>query len=90
VGGETWEVDALEIVTPRQEGEMATRPDMILQISHYIADMLREEGYDQIEVRANVMASLNSREPQLLIDPNVDLAAQPRSLWHAGWITDLE
>jgi vitamin K-dependent gamma-carboxylase len=90
VSGETWEIDTLDILTPGQEDAMSTRPDMILQLSHYISDLFREDGYDQIQVRATVMASLNSREPQLLIDPNVDLAAQPRSFGHASWINHLE
>ncbi len=35
------------------------------------------------------MASLNGREYQFLIDPNTDLAAQPRTLWPADWILPL-
>jgi hypothetical protein len=36
------------------------------------------------------MASLNGREPQLLIDPDTDLAVQPRVIWPpATWILPL-
>jgi hypothetical protein len=90
VSGQTWEIDTGEYLTNGQEDEMAGRPDMILQLSHHIADRLREQGYGQVEVRATVMSSLNSREEQLLIDPTVDLAAQSRSLRHADWINDLD
>ena len=33
--------------------------------------------------------SLNGRRPQPMIDPNVDLAAQPRRIGHADWIVPL-
>jgi hypothetical protein len=32
---------------------------------------------------------LNGRKPQLLIDQNVDLAAEKRTLWHVPWILPL-
>jgi hypothetical protein len=35
------------------------------------------------------LASLNGRKPQLLIDPAVDLAAQPRFAFHRSWILPL-
>jgi hypothetical protein len=68
---------------------MAARPDMILQFAHYLADEMGKEGYGQVEVRADVEASLNGREPQLLIDPTVDLAKEPRTLGSASWIVPL-
>ena len=40
---------------------------------------------------AHIMASLNGREPQLMIDPDVDLASVPTAwLGHADWILPLE
>jgi len=88
--GETWEIDPLDELTKRQYKKMSARPDMILLYAHHIADELRQEGYDQIEVRVEVLASLNSREPQLLIDPSVNLAAQPQTLLHKTWILPLK
>jgi hypothetical protein len=35
------------------------------------------------------MVSLNGREPQLLIDPNVDLAKEEVSLLPARWVVPL-
>ena len=83
-------VDPGDYLTSRQERKMSTRPDMILQFSHHIANEMRKEGYEQVEVRAKVRVSLNGRKPQLLIDPTVDLAAQPRTLMPAPWITRLK
>jgi hypothetical protein len=73
----------------RQRDKMATRPDLILQFSHFLAAEMRKAGYANVEVRAQVMASLNGRAPQLLVDPTVDLAKERRSLWPAPWIVPL-
>ena len=69
---------------------MSTRPDMILQYAHHISDLLHQEGYDKIEVKAKVVASLNNRESQLLIDPKINLAEQPRTLLPKNWIIPLD
>ena len=67
---------------------MGTRPDMILQFSRVAAE-LRQRGYEEVEVRARVLASLHGWRRQDLIDPIVNLAAQPRNLLPAGWIVPL-
>jgi vitamin K-dependent gamma-carboxylase len=85
----TWTVYPQDYLAGWQIRKMSTRPDMILQFSHYLAEELRGEGYPQVEIRARVLSSLNGREPQLLIDPDVDLVAQSRSLAHAPWILPL-
>lgn len=78
-----------EYLNERQCGKMSTRPDMILQFAHYLAAQLKKQGYEELEVRAHVMASLNGRKPQLLVDPTVDLSRIPRSLAPARWILPL-
>ena len=88
--GRTWMIDPMDHLSMRQAVHVVMYPDMALQFSHSLADSLRAEGYEQIEVRANVMASLHGRESQHLIDPTVDLAAQPRTLAPAPWILPLE
>ena len=62
-GGRTWRVDPSAYLTTWQIGEMASRPDMILQFSHHLAKDLRRQGYGNIEIRADVMASLNGGRP---------------------------
>jgi hypothetical protein len=69
--------------------KMITKPDLILHFSHHLAEEKRREGYDNVEVRARVMVSLNGRQPQLLVDPNVDLAKEEVSLLPARWIVPL-
>jgi hypothetical protein len=68
---------------------MITKPDLVLQFAHYLAQEKRSEGFENVEVRARVMVSLNGRQPQLLIDPNVDLTKEQESLLPARWIVPL-
>ena len=68
---------------------MITNPDMILQFCHMNARELERRGCEDVEIRAHVEASLNGRKPEPLIDPDVNLAAVPRNLWHADWIAPL-
>ena len=87
--GTTWEVSPRWHLTRRQAEEMASRPDMILQFAHHLAAEARRRGQARVEVRALVTATLNGRRPQALVDPEVDLAKEPRSLRPAWWIMPL-
>lgn len=78
-----------KVLVPRQLAVMSERPDMLLQYAHWIADELRAKGHPDVHVRVDVKSTLNARKPQPLIDPRVDLAAQPRNLRHAEWIVPL-
>jgi vitamin K-dependent gamma-carboxylase len=91
VRGNTWEVHPRLYLTARQTTKMSVRPDMILQFAHFIArDQARRRRISHpLEVRARVTASLHGRPPQLLIDPEVNLAAENRSLRSAKWILPL-
>jgi len=85
----TWEIDPFDYLTPHQAQIMRRQPDMVLQFAHHVARDLRRAGHEQIQVRVKIAASLNGRKPQWMIDPTVDLAAQPRSLLPASWIRPL-
>jgi hypothetical protein len=78
-----------EYLNPRQVREMSRRPDMILQFAHHVADLKQARTGVRPVVNARVEASLNARPYQELIDPTVDLAAQPDSLAPAPWIVPL-
>jgi vitamin K-dependent gamma-carboxylase len=86
----SWEVPLHDYLTERQIEQMVTQPDMLLQFSHYIAGVLRQEGLPDIEVRVRALVSLNGRTPRLLVDSEVDLAALPHSLLPAAWIMPLD
>jgi vitamin K-dependent gamma-carboxylase len=81
------EVIPEEYVTPNQLDEMSTRPDMIRQFADHIADELEEGGRSRPEVYVRALIQLNDHEPQLMIDPNRNLAEIPDRPWaHSDWI----
>jgi hypothetical protein len=87
--GQTWTIKPDDYLESHQLIKVTTKPDLILHFGHYLAEEKRREGYDNVEVRARVMVSLNGRQPQLLVDPNVDLAKEEVSLLPASWIMPL-
>ena len=87
--GQTWTIDPENYLKSHQLMKMITKPDLVVIFAHYLAEEKRREGYDDVEVRARVMVSLNGRQPQLLIDPNVDLAREQVSLLPARYIMPL-
>jgi hypothetical protein len=87
--GGSFPVHPRDYLTRLQASKMAGHPDMVLQFAHHLAREARRQGRPEVQVKARVTASLNGREPQLLVDPEVDLAAVPRSLRHATWIVPL-
>ena len=87
--GQTWIVKAEDYLKSHQVMKMTTKPELILLFAHYLAEEKRHEGYEDVEVRARVMVSLNGRQPQLLVDPNVDLTKEQVSLLPADWIVPL-
>ena len=88
--GETWRINPSDFLTDKQLYEMSGLPDMILQYGHFLAEIYRENGYDDIEIRVDVFSSLNGRDAQRLIDPHVNLAEQPVTILPKSWIVPLD
>jgi hypothetical protein len=84
--GRRWEVEPSRYLSPRQEREMSTQPDLVLQLAHRIVSDFKEMGYPAVEVRADARVSLNGRPPAPMIDPTVDLARVSDGLAKATWI----
>ena len=84
-------VDPSQYLTSWQYEEMSTRPDMIVQFARHVKEQTRPRGLGDLEVRAQVAASLNGREPQMLIEPEVDVSEVELQgpLGHADWIVPL-
>ncbi len=82
-------IDPLESITPFQLKMMSNDASMIQDFSHFIAGQFRQRGHGEVEVRALVLTSLNGRKPQLFIDPQVNLAAEPRTFGRPPWIIPL-
>ncbi|HEU4713208.1 MAG TPA: HTTM domain-containing protein [Pyrinomonadaceae bacterium] len=87
--GQTWTIKPEDYLASHQVTKMTTKPDLLVQFSHFLEEEKRRQGYDDVEVRAHVMVSLNGRQPQLLIDPNVDLTKEEVSLLPQRWIVPL-
>jgi vitamin K-dependent gamma-carboxylase len=84
--GRTMQVSPNAFLSYPQILRMAWQPDMILQFAHYLAKVLPRRGPKPLKVEARVFVSVNGRKPQLFIDPNVDLAAESRSLGRPRWL----
>jgi len=87
--GQTWTIKPEDYLRSHQANKVITKPDLIVHFAHYLAEEKRREGYENVEVRIHSMVSLNGRQPQLLIDPNVDLTKERVSLLPARWILPL-
>jgi vitamin K-dependent gamma-carboxylase len=83
-------IKAESLLHRRQVRQVLGRPDMVLQMAHILAAEEEARLGKPVQVFANVKSQLNHHQPQLLIDPTVDLAAEPRNLWHADWIMPFE
>ncbi|MBE0689664.1 MAG: HTTM domain-containing protein, partial [Anaerolineae bacterium] len=87
--GREWTVFSNQYLTRLQDRQMAFQPDMILQFAHYVEAMAREQGYNDVEVRAEVYVAFDGRRSRLLIDPEADLTQTPPSFLHKPWILPL-
>lgn len=85
------EVFAKDHLSKRQARKMSGRPDMILQFAHYLRDKALDNGLENFAITSEIMCSLNSRKPQLLIDTTTNLADIEYGIFEkADWILPLE
>jgi hypothetical protein len=75
--GQSGPININRYLTERQAIKIGKDPRMIHQFCRYLAAEAAKAGFEGVQIRAIVLVSLNGRKPQLLIDPTVDLAAQP-------------
>jgi len=74
-----------DLLTPLQWKVMSTDPELIRQTAHLIAARHAALGRT-VEVFADSYVSLNGRAATQLIDPTVDLAAEPYRPFGQPWI----
>ena len=85
--GKTWNVQASDYLTLKQQRKLPSHPDMIWQFSQYLEREYRRQGYADVAVYVTARASLNGSDLMPLTDSTVDLTAvdwQP--FRHAEWI----
>lgn len=89
--GQSWHVDNREYLSERQISKMAARPDMIVQFARYLARRFAEAGFPDVQIYADVHASLNDHPRQRLVDPAVDLSRVAYPWYgHAPWILAMD
>lgn len=89
-GGRIANVDHKRFLAPEQAEKFPRDPEMILHMAHFLADEFEAATSRTPEIYALVLTSLNGRKPQLMIDPNTDLVAQPRGVfWSRDWVPPL-
>jgi len=80
-------VNPLNYLTKRQLSRLRGRPDLIHQFCLFVADEYERLGRQRPRIYVNASMSFNGRPPAPLVDPTVDLAAEPRlSIRPARWI----
>lgn len=84
--GRTFQVRTEQFLSLRQAAMMPYQPDMPVQFAHYLAKVIPRTGPKPLIVEARILVSVNGRKPELLLDPNVDLAAEPHPLGRPRWL----
>lgn len=88
--GRVANIDHKQFLAAEQSEKFPRDPEMILAMAHFLADEFETATQRRPEIYAFVLTSLNGRKPQLQVDPNVDLAAQPRGIyWSRDWVLPL-
>lgn len=82
-------VELEAILTERQRRKMPSRPDMLHQFARYLANQYEAEHGVRPQIHVVARASLNRRPVQFLVDPHVDLAAEPPTWRPKKWIVPL-
>lgn len=82
-------------LTQRQEDQMSTQPDMLIQFAHFLADEFKDTTFvfnhqsyriQNPTIHADVFVSVNGRPAQKLIDKKVVLSEQKYNLKHRFWL----
>lgn len=84
--GRVHHVSPREYLTPYQENEMASQPDLVLQLARHVGADFEQRGHGAVEVRADTKVSLDGRRGVALVDPAVDLTTVHDGLAPAAWI----
>ncbi len=84
--GKNWTVFPGDYLTRQQEKQMSFQADMILQYALFLEEQFAAQGYEDVEVRAEVYVAYNGRSSRLYIDPEVDLSEEAYDIFNRDWI----
>ncbi len=83
--GQVLRLNNADYLTPFQEKEMSTQPDMILQFAHYVAKKFQTDGCLP-EVYAEGYVTLNGARSKAFINSQINLTNETESWSHKNWI----
>ncbi len=75
-----------EYLTPFQEKQMATQPDLMLQYAAFLGQEYRNKGIENPAVFVESYVSLNGYSSRPYIDPTIDLLTLEDGFAHKKWI----
>jgi hypothetical protein len=84
--GKKGEVNNRQFLTPFQERQMSTQPDLILQYAHYLENIYQQKGFHNPQITVESYVTLNGSGSRLYIDSTIDLGHQPDNLLPKTWI----
>lgn len=93
--GKEFHIDNKDFLSPRQEKQMVTQPDFIIQYAAHLKELHQGKTYqfdtiqqtwDNIGVHAKIMVTLNGRPSQLFVAKKHDLTEYKYNLCHRKWI----
>lgn len=84
--GETYQVRPERYLHTQQILHMGWRPDMVWQFAQFLGRVMPRTGPEPLKVEVRMLVSVNGRKPQLFLDPNVDLAAEPYPFVRPRWL----
>lgn len=75
-----------------QRRGMALHPALLHQMTEFLGDRAKEKlGHDQVGVRVKLRVSFNGREPQYVVNPELDLYKEEYHPWGKNdWIEELK
>ena len=88
---ESWDIRPRDYLNAQQARKMATRPDMLLQFAHFLAEAegAPHNRTNPLEVRVISSVSLDGRLPQPMVPPEINLTKIRRHLGHNDWVMPL-
>ena len=84
--GRTGDIYPGDYLTPNQEKQLATQPDLIVQFAHHLEKIYQEKGMKDPVITAEAYVTLNGRGSRLFIDPETDLTKVSDSFAPKTWI----
>lgn len=88
--GREWDIHNPHYLTPVQEKQMSTQPDLILQYAQILENEFRSIGVSDPVVTADIFVALNGRRGKRYVDNTTDLSELEDGWSHKHWILEYE